>query len=173
MTSYEKGYRLMRIIILLCFVLVIACSGRVHAAGDGGLFIPSAEESSSGNQNNRWKTERKSSYRPSPSKRSGATANRNDETAAAGTEKERTVASADDSLQPWTIALLALGGLTVASASVFLAIRVRQARTAGHYSRERLSTPAFLAASLVQTEMHSGETPHTMHPDENKARRAA
>ena len=160
--------------MLICFTLAIACSGLVKAAGDGELFIPSVEDTSNASQGNRWnKNQHKTSYRSSAGKRSSAVADRNDAAAGTETEKDDNVASANDSAQPWTIVLLALAGLAVTSISAFFAIRAWQARTAGHDSRDRSSASAFLAASLVQTQMRSDEALEMAHQEEKKTRRAA
>lgn len=151
-------------LILLCLTLVVACSGLVQAAGDEGLFVPSIDDTSTSHQDNRWKSERTSSHRPTAVKRSSTAADRNDEASAA---------SADGSILPWAIALFAVGGLTVTSVSAFFAIRAWRARTAGHHSRNRSAASAFLAASLVQTQMCNGEMPNTANQDEEKTRRAA
>lgn len=157
---------------LMCLALVIACSGVVQAAEADGFFVPLTEKNSK--EANRWKTERKSSYRPSAGKRPSA-ASRDDADATAETEKDtRTVtATADDSSHPWAVALLVLGGLVVTVVLGFLAVRVRQARTTGRRPRDRSSAPLLLTASLVQARMQSAETSPAAQEEEREARRAA
>lgn len=163
--------------ILMCFTLAIACSGLVQAAGDSGLLIPSVENSliplvEDTSSNRADKSQRKSSYRSSTEKRSRATTDRNSAANAAKTEKGGDVTSADDSDQPWTIALLALGGLAVVSVSAFFVIRAWRAGTAGRGSRGRSSGAVLLATSLVQKQIRRDEATQTV-PQEKITRRAA
>jgi hypothetical protein len=170
--SYRAKEFLMMRLILMCFALAIACSGVVQAAGDSGPFAPSGENASTGKQGNRWKSERKS-YRPSTAKRSRAVTDRNDAAATAETKEDGRATLADDSAQPWAMALLAFGGLAVTSVLAFFVIRVWRAKTVGRRSRDRSPASAFLAASLVQARMRSDETHQTAQQEEKQSRRAA
>lgn len=158
--------------IFLCATLVIACSGLVKAADNGGLFVPSGEESSTVSQKDRWKPQRKSSCRSTANKRTDTDADRDDAAGTEDIEKPVRTASADNSIPYWVITLTALGVLAVMSAAVFCLVRTRQTSVGKYRSRDRSSAATFLAASLVQTQLHNEEILQS-EGEPKEARRAA
>lgn len=159
--------------IFLCTTLVIACSGLLKAADDGGLFVPPAEESSTVSQKDRWKTQRKASYRQTTNKRANANADRDDAAGSEDIEKPARAPSADNSMPTWMVGVLALGGVALVSVAVFCLLRGKQNRAGGYRPRDRSSVSTFLAASLVQTQLHNEESLQSVEEEHKEARRAA